>query len=138
MALKVKDRSYEHTLDCDNFIQMVEIFVQVLSSSFKIVLIYALSPLILRTKAKSFVWIVTRLAWSTAKLASSNKETIYASAASCKANTAEAWNLSPVYVVTVSEKKSIQWCGLTIWSCAISRTSRWKGRRRMRRSVDFW
>ena len=52
---------------------------------------YDRSPLSLRARARSLGWIVTRLAWMAAKLVSSNNETRYASAASCKAITADDW-----------------------------------------------
>ena len=53
---------------------------------------YVRSPRNLRASARSFGWIVTRLAWIAAKFVSSNSETRYASAASCRAITAEDWN----------------------------------------------
>lgn len=57
----------------------------------------------------------------TTQTAPSNRPTKYASAASWMACTAEVWN-----------RRSL------LNSCAISRTSRWNGRRRISRSVDFW
>jgi hypothetical protein len=52
-----------------------------------------LSPLILRASCISLGMIVTLLAWIAHKFVSSNKPIMYASAASCRANTAEDWNL---------------------------------------------
>jgi hypothetical protein len=40
--------------------------------------------------------MVTRLAWMAAKLVSSKRETRYASAASCRAMTADDWNRKSV------------------------------------------
>jgi hypothetical protein len=65
--------------------------------------------------------IVTRLAWMAHRLVSSKRPTRYASAASCRARTAEPW-----------KRRSV----LNSW--AISRTKRWNGSFRMRSSVDFW
>merc|ERR1711905_30906 len=65
--------------------------------------------------------MVTRLAWMAQRLVSSKRPTRYASLASCRAITAELWNLRSV---------------LKSW--AISLTRRWKGSLRMRSSVDFW
>ena len=65
--------------------------------------------------------IVTRFAWIAHKFVSSKRPTKYASAASCKAKTAEPWNLkSPLK------------------SCAISLTNLWNGNLRINNSVDFW
>ncbi|PNT76630.1 hypothetical protein BRADI_1g50821v3 [Brachypodium distachyon] len=55
------------------------------------------------------------------RLVSSKSPTRYASAASCRADTAEDWN-----------RRSV------LKSCAISLTSRWKGSLRMSSSVLFW
>jgi hypothetical protein len=65
--------------------------------------------------------IVTRLAWIAHKLVSSNRPTKYASADSWSAKTADPW-----------KRKSL------LKSCAISRTRRWNGNLRIKRSVDFW
>ena len=65
--------------------------------------------------------MVTRLAWMAHKLVSSNRPTRYASADSWRAKTADPWKRR-------SDLKS--------W--AISRTNRWNGSLRIRRSVDFW
>ena len=79
-----------------------------------------LSPLILLANCTSFGIIVTLFAWIAAKLVSSNRPTKYDSEASCKARTADDWNLrSPLN------------------SEAISLTSLWKGSFLMRSSVDF-
>ncbi len=59
--------------------------------------LYERSPRSLRARARSFGWIVTRLAWMAAKLVSSNNDTRYASAASCNAITAEDWKRRSVY-----------------------------------------
>ena len=69
----------------------------------------------------SFGMMVTRLAWMAHKLVSSKRPTKYASDASCKARTAEPWNLRSV-----------------LKSCAISRTNLWNGSLRINKSVDFW
>jgi len=82
---------------------------------------YARSPRIRRASCMSFGIIVTRLAWIAHKLVSSNSPTRYASEASCKAKTAELWNLRSV---------------LKSW--AISLTSLWKGSFLINNSVDFW
>lgn len=83
--------------------------------------------------------IVTRLAWIAAKLVSSKRDTRYASAASWRAMTADDWKRRSV----CAEPMSHCWKGtatppLTLKSCAISRTNRWKGSFRMSSSVDFW
>ena len=65
--------------------------------------------------------MVTRFAWIAHKLVSSNKPTRYASDASCNARTADDWN-----------RRSV------LKSCAISRTSLWKGNLRINNSVLFW
>jgi len=80
-----------------------------------------LSPLILLASWRSLVMMVTLLAWMAHKLVSSKRDTRYAYAAYCSANTAWLWNLTSC---------------LNSW--AISLTSLWKGSFRMRRSVDFW
>ena len=77
-----------------------------------------LSPLILRASCKSFVMMVTRLAWMAHKFVSSNNDTKYAYAASCKAKTAWLWNLTSC---------------LNYW--AISRTILWKGNFLISKSV---
>jgi hypothetical protein len=66
--------------------------------SYEIILIQAsdiwihyLSPLILLASYMSLGIMVTLLAWIAQRLVSSNKPIIYASAASCKANTADDW-----------------------------------------------
>merc|ERR1711907_614739 len=65
--------------------------------------------------------MVTLLAWMAHKLVSSKRPTMYASAASWRARTAEDWNLRSV-----------------LKSEAISLTSLWNGSFLMRSSVDFW
>ena len=74
-----------------------------------------------RASCMSLGMMVTRLAWIAQRLVSSKRPTRYASEASCRAITAEDWNLKSV---------------LKSW--AISRTSLWKGNLRIRSSVDFW
>ena len=59
--------------------------------------VYERSPRSRRARARSFGWIVTRLAWIAARLVSSNNETRYASAASCRAITADDWKRRSVY-----------------------------------------
>ena len=83
--------------------------------------------------------MVTRFAWMAARFVSSKSETRYASDASCSAMTAEDWKRRSVYTklsVDIREAKGDE--AHTLKSCAISRTSRWKGSLRMRSSVDFW
>ena len=55
---------------------------------------HSLSPLILLARCRSFVMIVTLLAWIAHRLVSSNKPTRYASAAYWRASTALLWNLT--------------------------------------------
>ncbi|KAJ1452428.1 hypothetical protein M885DRAFT_526985 [Pelagophyceae sp. CCMP2097] len=74
-----------------------------------------------RASWMSLGMMVTRLAWMAHKLVSSKRPTRYASEASCRARMAVDW-----------KRRSV------LKSCAISRTSRWKGSLRMRSSVDFW
>jgi hypothetical protein len=74
-----------------------------------------------RASWMSLGMMVTLLAWMAQRLVSSKRPTRYASAASCSAATAEDWN-----------RRSV------LKSCAISRTSRWKGSFRMSSSVLFW
>ena len=81
---------------------------------------YFLSPLMRRESWISFGMMVTRLAWMAHRFESSFSPTRYASDASCRARTADPWNRR-----------------LLLKSMAISRTRRWKGSLRMRRSVDF-
>merc|ERR1719397_2169203 len=81
----------------------------------------ALSPRILLASWISLGMMITLLAWMAQRLVSSNRPTRYASLASCRAITAELWNLRSV---------------LKSW--AISRTRRWKGSLRISNSVDFW
>ena len=79
------------------------------------------SPRIRRARWMSFGMIVMRLAWSAHRFVSSKSEVRYASAASCNARMACVWKRTSVFIV-----------------CATSRTRRWNGSLRMRRSVDFW
>ena len=65
--------------------------------------------------------IVTLLAWIAHRFVSSNKPTMYDSAASYRASTAWDWNLRSA-----------------LTSCAISLTRRWNGSLRIKSSVDFW
>merc|ERR1719234_4253 len=83
--------------------------------------IQALSPRILLASWISLGMMVTLLAWMAQRLVSSNRPTKYASLASCRAITAELWNLRSV-----------------LKSCAISLTRRWNGSLRINSSVDFW
>ena len=69
----------------------------------------------------SFGIIVTRLAWIAHRFVSSKRPTRYDSEASCSARMAVDW-----------KRRSV------LKSCAISRTSRWKGSLRMSNSVLFW
>ena len=64
--------------------------------------LYDRSPRRRRARARSFGWIVTRLAWMAAKLVSSKSETRYASAASWRAMTADDWNRKAVYEGVIS------------------------------------
>ena len=82
---------------------------------------HALSPLILLASYMSLGMIVTLLAWIAARLVSSKRPTMKDSVASCRARTAELWNLRSF-----------------LNSDAISRTNLWKGSFLMSRSVDFW
>ena len=82
---------------------------------------YALSPRIRRASWMSLGMMVTRLAWMAHRFVSSKRPTRYASDASCRAITAEDWNLRSV---------------LKSW--AISLTNLWKGSLRIKSSVDFW
>jgi hypothetical protein len=47
-------------------------------------------------RKREVTYMVTRLAWMAAKLVSSKRETRYASAASCRAMTADDWNRKSV------------------------------------------
>ncbi|KAK4828974.1 hypothetical protein QYF61_001595 [Mycteria americana] len=73
----------------------------------------ARSPRMRRASWMSLGMMVTRLAWMAQRLVSSKSPT--------SAITAELW-----------KRRSV------LKSCAISRTSRWKGSLRISSSVDFW
>merc|ERR1712072_1370432 len=74
-----------------------------------------------RASCMSLGMMGTRLAWMAQRLVSSKSPTMYASAASWRARTAEDWNLRSF-----------------LKSLAISLTSLWNGSFLMRSSVDFW
>ena len=125
---------------------------------------YDLSPRSRRASARSLGWlngvilvqvsngqramttyIVTRFAWMAAKFVSSNNDTKYASAASCRAMTADDWNRRSVYFAKRSQTnarsrntKFLDAEILTLKSCAISLTNLWKGSFLINNSVDFW
>ena len=82
---------------------------------------YARSPRIRLASRMSFGMMVTRLAWMAHRLASSNSQTRYASAASWRHSIAADWN-----------RRSV----LKSW--AISLTNLWKGNFRMSSAVVFW
>ena len=79
------------------------------------------SPLILLDSWRSLDMIVTLLAWIATRFVSSNKETMYASAASWRARIAWLWK----------RISFLKWV-------AISFTKRWNGNFLMSSSVVFW
>jgi len=97
---------------------IIETFI---THNYQLEVVQERSPLILLASCISLGIIVTLFACMAHRLVSSNSPTMYASAASCSASTAWLW-----------KRRSL------LYSCAISRTSRWNGSFLMSSSVDFW